>query len=76
MPTTNAKPRFRAHAAEVDRCRDHVIPDAADFLEAAVLFAERWGGEAGEMSIVVIDDISGDPQCFRIDLDTQQAEPC
>lgn len=71
--------RFEAYATQDARHMTHPVPDAANFLEAAVLFAERWthasSGEA-EVSVTVVDRDTGERHCFRIDLDSEEARPC
>lgn len=74
MPTQPA--RFRAHTADDGRCRDHPVPGAETFLEAAVAFAERHSTDNQSPSIIVIDNITGEQQCFHVDLGEDIVSPC
>lgn len=68
--------RFTAYANDDSRSRAHAVPEATGFLDAAVLFAERWHAAEGEVSVTVVDCETGERQCFRIDLDAGEANPC
>lgn len=49
------------------------------FQEAALTFVEHWFPPTGAddaISVVVVDQESGQQQCFRIDLDSGDAAPC
>jgi len=68
--------RFSAYSTDETRCRAHAVADAADFVEAAIAFAERWGSGEGEVSVTVVDCDTGEQQCFQIDLATGETGPC
>lgn len=69
-------PRYSAYASGLDQRPVHALPDAVSFIDAAILFAERWGGEAEELAVVVTDEATGERQCFRVDLVRGEAAPC
>jgi hypothetical protein len=68
--------RFSAHCTDEARVHAHAVPEAASFLDAAVMFAERWTSGEDEVSVTVVDCETGEQQCFRIDLDSGDAKPC
>jgi len=68
--------RFSAYATDETRCRAHTVSEAADFVGAAIAFAERWGAVDGEVSVTVVDCDTGEQQCFHIDLATGETAPC
>ena len=70
--------RFYAHARDEGRHRDHYIPGATCAQEAALIFAEHWTGAdlSHPVAVVVRDAVSGEQQCFTIDLDAGEAGPC
>jgi hypothetical protein len=46
---------------------------------AAVVFLETWGAEGeetGQAAVIVRELETGREHCFRIDLDTGEAQPC
>lgn len=69
--------RFVAHAPQGHA---HLIADAGSFVEAAVLYAERWHPTTAQgeplVAVTVIDASNGEQHCFAIDLDTGEAGPC
>lgn len=70
--------RFLVHPCH-ERAEGHVVADASDFHEAALIFVERWGPAADaedEVSLIVCDCETGRQECFRIDLGTGEAAPC
>jgi len=67
--------RFAAYCNEESRCSVHAVPDAESFVDAAVLFAERWAGD-GEVSITVMDRETGERRCFHIDLTAAEVGSC
>lgn len=67
---------FSAHCTDEARAHAHAVPEATSFLEAAVIFAERWSSGDGEVSVTVTDCETGERQCFRIDLDAGEIAPC
>ena len=57
----------------------HLVPEAASFVEAALMFTERWHPateEDGSVSVTVVDCDSGEQHCFTIDVDSGDVEPC
>jgi hypothetical protein len=68
--------RFSAYANDESRSQAHLLPDATGFLDAAVMFAERWTSTHGEVSVTVVACDTGEQQCFRIDLDAGEVAPC
>ena len=75
---TNGSRRFYAHARDEGRHHDHLVPDAADAQDAALIFAEHWAGaeDSHEVHVIVRDGATGERQCFTIDLDAGAAAPC
>ncbi len=67
---------FRAHCANADAAPAALLIPAASFEEAAVTFAEHWHGQGESLRVMVIDDASGERQCFRVDLDDGGVESC
>ncbi len=67
---------FLAHCTGDACAHVHALPDAESFLDAAVLFAERWSSGEGEVSVTVTDRETGEQQCFRIDLEAGEVAPC
>lgn len=71
--------RFCAFAAHDPRPHLHHLPEAESFAEAAIMFTEIWRPEPepdGDVSVVVIDEHTGEEQCFRIDLSSGDPRPC
>lgn len=72
--------RFYAHDRTAGRHSGHVVSDAEDFHDAAILFAERWApaDPADGLSVIVKDCDSGEEQCFVVHMDEGQgeADPC
>ena len=58
----------------------HLISGAADATEAALLFLDRWGPDAeddeAEVRVVVADALTGERQCFAIEISTGKVESC
>ena len=70
---------FYVHRSDGPSAGGHLVTDAADSFEAALLFAERWGPEpdAGdELRVHVVDSFTGERCCFVIDLGTGEVGPC
>ena len=67
---------FLAHCTDEAAAHAHAVPEAASFLDAAGIFAERWNAGHGEVSVTVTDGETGERQCFRIDLESGEASPC
>lgn len=76
MSDASASHRFSAYSNLESRSHAHSVPDATDFMDAAVLFAERWASTDGEVSVTVVDCDTGEQQCFHIDLGSGEAAPC
>ena len=77
MPT-RALNRYCAWAADAGRGHGHTV-EAEGFAQAAMSFVEVWHpapDDEGEVSVVVLDQASGEQQCFVIDLraSDEQAE--
>jgi hypothetical protein len=71
--------RYVAHAVEDHGRGSHLVPEAASFVEAAVMFAEHWhptASDDGAVSVTVVDCDSGEQHCFTIDIDSGDVEPC
>lgn len=49
---------------------------AEGFEAAAVLYAESQADAAGELRLIVVDAATNEQQCFTLDLDAGEAEPC
>jgi hypothetical protein len=60
---------FRAHCSNEEAPPTSLLIPADSFEEAALVFAEHWHGESERLRIVVVDEASGERQCFMIDLD-------
>jgi hypothetical protein len=70
--------RFFAHSDAEGRHRAHAV-QAANAMEAALAFAESWlplEAGAGEVRVIVEDCETGVAQCYVVDLDDLEAEPC
>lgn len=69
--------RFSVHATEAVAERGQMV-EGPSFHDAALQFAEEWGAQDadGDMSVIVEDCETGERQCFRIDLDSGETEPC
>ncbi|MEO6340189.1 MAG: DUF5961 family protein [Caulobacteraceae bacterium] len=77
--TTSSPHRFVAHARGQPRHGEHVVPNAGSFEDAALRFTEYWSPEPdnkGEVSVIVTDRVTGEQQCFVVDLDGGDAAPC
>lgn len=70
----------RRYVAHAPHGRAHLIAEADSFVEAAMLYAERWhpthDETEGLVAVTVIDASNGEQHCFAIDLDTGEAGPC
>ncbi|HEY9219070.1 MAG TPA: DUF5961 family protein [Phenylobacterium sp.] len=78
MPDSTALPRFCAYAVNDGRSHGHSV-EAQSFAEAAMAFAEVWHPEpddAGEVTVIVLDQESGEQQCYVVDLAHGEVEPC
>jgi hypothetical protein len=79
MTSATPSSRFVAHARGEPRHSEHVVPEAASFEDAALRFTEHWSPAPdadGEVSVIVTDYATGEQQCFVVDLDAGEAEPC
>lgn len=79
MSAAETARRYVAHAVEDHAHEAHLVPGATSFVEAALLFTERWhpaSEEDGAVSVTVTDCESGERHCFTIDLDSGGVEPC
>ena len=76
---TAAEPRrYLVHPAH-ERAQGHVVADARDFHDAALIYVERWTpapDAEDEVALVVCDCETGRQECFRIDLGTGETSPC
>lgn len=68
-------PAFLVRASDDHRAAALPVREAANPIEAAIAFAEQWGG-TGEAAVTVVDCETGREQCFRIDLEDHSAAPC
>ena len=70
--------RFYAHAREEGRHCNHLVPGASSPQDAAMIFAEHWASAdpARQVSVIVENAHTGEQQCFMIDIDSGDAEPC
>ncbi|HZZ35196.1 MAG TPA: DUF5961 family protein [Caulobacteraceae bacterium] len=59
---------FRAHCSNDEAPPTALLIPADSFEAAALIFAETWHGESESLRIVVVDDASGERQCFTVDL--------
>ena len=69
---------FYVHLSGGPSAGGHLITDAEDAFEAALLFTERWAPDTEEMSlrVQVIDGFSGERCCFEVDLGTGEVGHC
>ena len=70
--------RYCAYAADDGRAHGHTL-DAEGFAQAAMSFVEVWHPEPdddGEVTVIVLDQASGEQQCFVVDLAAGEMEPC
>jgi hypothetical protein len=70
---------FYVHLADGPAASGFVVTDAADALEAAMLFAERQAPGSGEgpmLQVHVVDGATGERCCFWIDMGTGEVGPC
>jgi hypothetical protein len=77
MPQAASDRQFRVHARHLDRHHARTLSEPS-FEAAAVAYVEDLHppGDGPEISVIVVDLASGHEQCFIIDLDTGEAEPC
>lgn len=71
--------RYVAHSVADHGHASHLVPEAASFVDAAVLYTERWhpaATEDGVMTVTVTDCDSGEQHCFAIDVDSGEIGPC
>ena len=68
---------FSVHARHVDAHHSRVVNEAS-FEAAAIAYLEHLSVLTGEpeVSIIVHDVQSGHEQCFKVDLETGETEPC
>lgn len=80
--SAQSQKRFYAHDRDGGRHSGHIVSEAEDFHEAAILFAERWAPDdfAEGLAVIVKDCDSGEEQCFTVHLGEHgrdgEAEPC
>lgn len=77
MPTTELA-RYCAYAADDQRAHGHAV-EAASFADAALQFVEVWHREPDDdrtVRIIVLDEASGEQQCFVVELDGAAAHAC
>ena len=70
--------RYCAYAADDGRAHGHTV-DAEGFAQAAMSFVEVWHPEPdaeGEVTVIVVEQDSGEQQCFVVDVSVGQLEPC
>lgn len=70
---------FYVHLSGGPAGSGHLITDAEDSFEAALLFAERWAPELDDGDVLrvhVIDGFTGERCCFSIDIGTGEVGPC
>lgn len=70
---------FYVHLSDGPSAAGHLITDAEDAFEAALLFTERWAPEPPEsesLRVQVIDGFTGERCCFQVDLGTGEVGPC
>jgi len=71
--------RYYVHLKGEARDSCHPVEGAQGFEEAAVLYVETWApavDDEGEVALIVVDPATGERQCFTLDLQTGEAEPC
>jgi hypothetical protein len=72
-------PRFAAYASNETRAHAHLVPEAQSFEEAAFVFLDHWHPEPDdedEVSVTVEDRLTGERQCFVINLESGQTAHC
>lgn len=78
MPTKGPS-RYCAYAAHHGRAHGHAV-EAEGFAQAAMTFVEVWhpepDDEDGDLTVIVLDQESGEEQCFVVDLSAGWMEPC
>jgi len=69
--------RFSVHGVEEAPSRARLV-EGANFEDAALHYLENQHVEAvdAEISLMVEDCVTGERQCFRIDLETGETAPC
>ena len=69
--------QFSVHARHIDSHHARTVSERS-FEAAAVAYVEDLHpiGVEANISVIVRDLASGHEHCFRIDLDTGEAEPC
>ena len=77
MPDAGDAQQYKVHARHLDRHHARTLSERS-FEAAAVAYVEDLHalGDEPEISVVVIELASGHEQCFIIDLETGEAEPC
>ena len=78
MSETAALARFCAYAAHDGAGHGHTV-EAESFAEAAIAFAEVWHpapDDGNEVRVIVLDQDSGEQQCYVVDLAAGEVEPC
>ena len=77
MPTSELT-GYCAYAAHDGRAHGHAV-EAEGFAEAALSFVEVWHpapDDGHEVTVIVLDQASGEQQCFVVDLGAGELEPC
>lgn len=70
---------FYVHLSDGPSFAGHLVSDAMDSFEAAMLFAERWGPDpeaADELRLLVVDTFTGERSCFTLDVGSGQLGAC
>ena len=77
MPAAASDRPFRVHARHLERHHARMLSEQS-FEAAAVAYVEDLHaiGDEPEISVIVLDVGSGHEQCFTIDIETGEAEPC
>ena len=68
---------YCVHAREDEVARPHRV-EADGFVDAALVYAERWLGPAphARVTLLVEDEATGQERCLTLDLDSGEATPC
>jgi hypothetical protein len=74
---TTCQRRFAVHGVAEASARAHLITGLS-FEDAALAFVEDWhpAAKGEEVSLIVEDCETGERQCFRVDLESGETEPC
>ena len=78
MPDAVTLTRYCAYAAHEGGSHGHAV-EAESFAEAALAFVEVWHPEPDDgdkVTVIVLDQATGEQQCFVVGLSAGEAEPC